>query len=82
MNACFTQENLKTEAGERISTWHKYFNIAVFNYNTSYHTSIGGEPSRVLLIRVRYNVLEWKKGIRSQKTLGQISQNAEEDVLN
>ena len=36
---------LKIETGERRSLWHKYVNIAVLNYNTSYHTSIGCEPS-------------------------------------
>ena len=38
---------LKIETGEQRSLWHKYINIAVLNYNTSYHTSIGCEPSRV-----------------------------------
>ena len=32
---------LKIETGERRSLWHKYINIAVLNYNTSYHISIG-----------------------------------------
>ena len=42
--------------------WQKYVNIAVLNYNTSYHKSIGCEPSRVLHGRVPYNVLVLKKG--------------------
>ena len=41
------KQALKIETGERRSIWHKYINIAVLNYNTSYHTSIGCEPSRV-----------------------------------
>ena len=41
------KKTLKSETGERRSMWHKYANIAVLNYNTSYHTSIGCEPSRV-----------------------------------
>ena len=35
------RETLKIETGARISMWHKYVNIAVLNYNTSYKTSIG-----------------------------------------
>ena len=38
---------LKIEIGERRSLWHIYDSIALLNYNTSYHTSIGCEPSRV-----------------------------------
>ena len=41
------KQALKIETGERRSLWHKYVKIAVLNYNTSYHTSIGCEPSRV-----------------------------------
>ena len=35
------KKSLKIETGERISLWHKYISIAVLNYNTSYHSSIG-----------------------------------------
>ena len=41
------KQTLKIETGEWRSLWQKYINIAVLNYNTSYHTSIGCEPSRV-----------------------------------
>ena len=58
------KQALKIETGERRSLWHKYINIAVLNYNTSYHTSIGCEPSRVFLGRNPYNVLDLKVGIR------------------
>ena len=54
------KQALKIETGERRSLWHKYINIAVLNYNTSYHTSIGCEPSRVFHGRVPYNVLDLK----------------------
>ena len=40
------KQALKIETGERRSLWHEYINIEVLNYNTSYHTSIGCEPSR------------------------------------
>ena len=35
------KQALKIETGERRSMWHKYVNITVLNYITSYHTSIG-----------------------------------------
>ena len=60
------KKTLKIGTGERRSMWHKYINNAVFNYNASYHTSIGCEPSRVFYGRVPYNVLELKMGIRPQ----------------
>ena len=41
------KQSLKIETGERRSLWHKYISIAALNYNTSYHASIGCEPSRV-----------------------------------
>ena len=41
------KQALKIDTGERRSLWHKYINNALLNYNTSYHTSIGCEPSRV-----------------------------------
>ena len=61
------RQALKIETGERRSLWHKYINIAVLNYNTSYHTSIGCEPSRVFHGRTPYNVLDSKLGIRPQQ---------------
>ena len=61
------KQALKIETGERRSLWHKYINIAVLIYNTSYHTSIGREPSRVFHCRIPYNVLDLKLGIRPQQ---------------
>ena len=71
---------LKVETGERRSLWHKYINIAVLNYNTSYHTSIGCEPSRVFHGRIPYNILDLKLGIRHQQQPIPTSQIAQ-DVL-
>ena len=39
----------------------------VFTYNTSYHASIGCEPSRVLHGRIPYKIVDIKMGIRPQK---------------
>ena len=72
------KQALKIETGERRSLWHKYINIAVLNYNTSYHTSIGCEPSRVFHSRIPYNVLDLKLGIRPQQQPIPASQIAQE----
>ena len=61
------KQALKIETGERRSLWHKYVNIAVLNYNTSYHTSIDCEPGRVFHGRIPYNVLDLELGIRPQQ---------------
>ena len=61
------KQALKIETGERRSLWHKYVSIAVLNYNTSYHASIGCEPSRVFHGRIPYNIFDIKMGIRPQK---------------
>ena len=53
-------------------------NIAVINFNTSYHTSLGCEPSRVFHGRIPYNILDLKLGIRPQQQPVPTSQNAQE----
>ena len=60
--------------------WHKYVSSAVLNYNTSYHASIGCEPSRVFHGRIPYNILDLKMGFRAQKIPSLDSQIAQ-DVL-
>ena len=72
------KQALKIETGERRSLWHKYINFVVLNYNTSYHTSIGCEPSRVFHGRIPYNVLDLKLGIRPQQQPNLFSQIAQE----
>ena len=54
--------------------------IAVLIYNTSYHASIGCEPSRVFHGRILYNILDLKVGIRPPKIPPPKSQIAQ-DVL-
>ena len=71
---------LKIETGERRSLWHKYVNFAVLNYNFSYHTSFGCEPSRVFHGGFPYNVLDLKSGIHPQQQPIPTSQIAQ-DVL-
>ena len=55
---------LKISTGERRSMWHKYVQIAVMNDNTTYHETIGCEPSTVFHGRIPYNVLDLKLGIK------------------
>ena len=74
------KQALKIETGERRSLWHKYVSIAFLNYNTSYHASIGCEPSRVIQGRIPHKILDLKMGIRAQKIPPPDSQIAQ-DVL-
>ena len=74
------KQALKIQTGERMSLWHKYISIAVLNYNTSYHTSIGCKPSPDFHGRIPYNILDLKLGIRPQQQPVPTSQIAR-DVL-
>ena len=66
-----THASLKTilemPSGEYRRQWHKYLPLAVLNYITTYHSSIGCEPSKVFhgqipfLVR-SFNVLDHKIG--------------------
>ena len=44
--------------------WHKYVQIAVMSYNTTYHETLGCEPSTVFHGRIPYNVLDLKLGMK------------------
>ena len=72
------KQTLKIETGERRSLWHIYVGIGALNYEISYHTSIGCEPSRVFHGRTPYNSLNL--GIRPQQQPIPSSQIAQ-DVL-
>ena len=50
--------------GERRSMWHKNVPIAVMKYNTTYHETLGCEPSLVFHGRTPYNVLDLKLSIK------------------
>ena len=56
--------SLKMASGEYKEQWHKYLPIAILNYNTTYHSSIDCEPSRVFHGRVPQNILDHKLGLR------------------
>ena len=50
--------NLKMASGEYRRQWHRYLPLAVLNYNTTYYSSTGCEPSNVFHGRIPYNVLD------------------------
>ena len=56
--------SLKMASDEYRKQWHKYLPIAILNYNTTYHSSIDCEPSRVFHGRVPHNILDHKLGLR------------------
>ena len=66
---------LKISTGERQSVCHKYVQIAVMNYNTSYHESLGCEPTTVFRGSFSYNILDIKLGLKPEK-----KRNADEDL--
>ena len=56
--------SLKMASAEYRKQWHKYLPITILNYNTTYHSSIDCEPSRVFHGRVPHNILDHKLGLR------------------
>ena len=70
--------NLKMASGEYRRQWHKYLPLAVLNYNTTYHSSIGCEPSKVFHGRIPYNVLDHKLGNNPNKDFLPTTEFAEE----
>ena len=55
--------NLKMASGDYRRQWHKYLPLAVLNYNTTYHATLGCEPSRIFHGRIPYNILDHKRGL-------------------
>ena len=55
--------NLKMASGDYRRQWHKYLPLAVLNYNTTYHATLGCEPSRIFRGRIPYNILDHKLGL-------------------
>ena len=70
--------NLKMASGEYRRQWHKYLPLAVLNYKTTYHSSIGCEPSKVFHGRIPYNVLDHKLGNNPNKNFLPTTEFAEE----
>ena len=53
---------LKAATGEFRQNWHKFLPLAVLNHNTTYHASLGCEPSRVFHGCIPHNILDYKLG--------------------
>ena len=70
--------NLKMACGEYRRQWHRYLPLAVLNHNTSYHASIGCEPTRVFHGRIPYNILDHKLGNNPNEQVNPTSELAEE----
>ena len=70
--------NLKMASGEYRRQWHEYLPLAVLNYNTTYHSSIGCEPSKVFHGRIPFNVLDHKLGNNPNKNFLPTTEFAEE----
>ena len=65
-------------SGEYRKQWHKHLPIAILNYNTTYHSSIDCEPSRVFHGRVPHNILDHKPGLRFNPNIAPTTDFAEE----
>ena len=65
-------------SGECQRQWNKYLPLAVLHYNTTYHSSIGCEPSKVFHGRIPYNVLDHKLGNNPNKNFLPTTELAEE----
>ena len=70
--------NLEMASGEYRRQWHKYLPLAVLNYNTTYHSSIGCEPSKVFHGRIPFNVLDHKLGNNPNKNFVPTTEFADE----
>ena len=70
--------NLKMASGEYRRQWHKYLPLAVLNYNTTYHSSLGCEPSRIFHGRVPYNILDHRLGLNPNPKILPTTDFAEE----
>ena len=70
--------SLKMASGEYRKQWHKYLPVAILNYNTTYHSSIDCEPSRVFHGRVPHNILDHKLGLCFNPNIAPTTDFAEE----
>ena len=70
--------NLKMASGEYRRQWHKYLPLAVLNYNTTYHSSLGCEPTRIFHGRVPYNILDHRLGLNPNPKITPTTDFAEE----
>ena len=55
--------NLKKSSGEYKRQWHEYLQLAVLTCNTTYQSSIGCEPTRLVHGRLPFKGLDHKLGL-------------------
>ena len=70
--------NFKMASGEYRRKWHKLLPLAVLNHITTYHASIGCEPTRVFHGRVPYNFLNHNLGYNPNEQITPTTEFAEE----
>ena len=70
--------DLKMTSGAYRRQWHKCLPLAVLNYNTSYHSTLGCEPSKIFHGRIPYNILDHKLGLNPNPTILPTTDFAEE----
>ena len=70
--------SLKMASGEYRKYWHKYLPNALLNYNTTYHSSIDCEQSRVFHCRAPHNILDHKLGLRFNPNIAPTTDFAKE----
>ena len=64
-------------SGEYRRQWHKYLPLAVVIYHTTYHSSLGYKPSRIVH-GVPYNILDHRLGLNSNPKVLPTTDFAEE----
>ena len=72
-----TKASLKMSSGDFRKQWLKNFGLAVINYNTTYHTSIGCEPSQKVHGPVANNILDQILGLKFKAGLVTTTEFAE-----
>ena len=70
--------HLKAATGEFRKNWHKFLPLAVLNHNTTYHATLGCEPTRVFHGRIPHNILDFKLGYNPNPRLQPQTEIAEE----
>ena len=70
--------SFKMASGAYRKQWHKYLPIAILNYNTTYHSNIDCEPSRVFHGRIPHNILDHELRLRFNPNIAPTTNFAEE----
>ena len=70
--------HLKAATGKFRNTWRKFLPLAVLNHNTTYHVSLGCEPSRVLHGGMPHHILDYELGYNPNPRYQQQTDIAEE----